>query len=751
MKYNYLLLSLGVMSFFSAKSQTDSIKTTLDEFEVTTTRVGEKSPVAHENISKEAIEVNNHGVDLPIMLDQATSVVTTSDAGAGVGYTGIRIRGSDATRVNVTVNGIPFNDAESQGVYWVNMPDISSSTNDIQIQRGIGASTTGASAFGASINLSTLSTINSNKPYGEISSSYGSFNSLKNTVKLGTGLIDGKWNFEGRLSKIASDGFIDRSSSDLRSYYLSGSYLGQKTSIQAVSFSGHEKTHQAWYGIPLSLLNNNSDSAQTYNPYDYDNEIDNYQQSHYQLHFTNKPSNKLKLNASFHYTRGKGYFEQYVGSEFNSTMYNGDYTYGKDLFSYYGLDDLIISGDTITQTNLIRRRWLDNHFYGVVYSAEYFADDFQLTLGGGANQYLGAHYGEVIWSQYASNSNIRDRYYDNDATKNDVNVYGKLNYNLNSNLNIYTDLQYRLVSYDFTGLDQGNNPLDQTAKLNFFNPKVGFNYMVNKQSSLYAFGGIGNKEPSRDDYTESTPTNRPKHENLLDIELGYRHYSENLSLTVNLYNMQYKNQLILTGELNDVGSAVRVNIPDSYRRGIEFTGAVKLMDKLTWSFNTTLSQNKIASFNKFVDNWDTYGLDEENYSNTDIAFSPSIIAGSQLIFSAINSTEIGKLDFAFISKYVGDQFIDNTSSEFAKLDEYFVHDFRINYLIKNIEISAWIRNLLNQNYISNAWVYRFNTSTSDPTIDDAYANSAGDVNQYNQIGAFNQAGINFFVGLKLRF
>jgi iron complex outermembrane receptor protein len=751
MKYNYLLLSLGVMSFFSVKSQTDSSKITLDEFEVTTIRVGEKSPVAHENISKQAIEVNNHGVDLPILLDQATSVVTTSDAGAGVGYTGIRIRGSDATRVNVTVNGIPFNDAESQGVYWVNMPDISSSANDIQIQRGIGASTTGASAFGASINLSTLSTINSNKPYGEISSSYGSFNSLKNTVKLGTGLIDEKWNFEGRLSKISSDGFIDRSSSDLRSYYLSGSYLGEKTSIQAVAFSGHEKTNQAWYGIPLSLLNNNSDSAQTYNPYDYDNEIDNYQQSHYQLHFTNKASNKLKLNASFHYTRGKGYFEQYVGSEFNSTMYNGDYTYGKDLFSYYGLDDLIISGDTITQTNLIRRRWLDNHFYGVVYSAEYNADDFQLTLGGGANQYLGAHYGEVIWSQYASNSNIRDRYYDNDATKNDVNVYGKLNYNLNSNLNIYTDLQYRLVSYDFTGLDQGNNPLDQTAKLNFFNPKVGFNYMVNKQSSLYAFGGIGNKEPSRDDYTESTPTNRPKHENLLDIELGYRHYSENLSLTVNLYNMQYKNQLILTGELNDVGSAVRVNIPDSYRRGIEFTGAVKLMDKLTWSFNTTLSQNKIASFNKFVDNWDTYGLDEENYSNTDIAFSPSIIAGSQLIFSAINSTEIGKLDFAFISKYVGDQFIDNTSSEFAKLDEYFVHDFRINYLIKNIEISAWIRNLLNQNYISNAWVYRFNTSTSDPTTYDAYANSAGGVNQYNQIGAFNQAGINFFVGLKLRF
>ncbi len=738
------------MSLFSVKSQTDSSKITLEEFEVTSIRVGEKSPIAHENISKEAIEVNNHGVDLPILLDQATSVVTTSDAGAGVGYTGIRIRGSDATRVNVTVNGIPFNDAESQGVFWVNMPDVSSSTNDIQIQRGIGASTTGASAFGASINLSTLSTINSNKPYGEISSSYGSFNSLKNTVKLGTGLIDGKWNFEGRLSKINSDGFIDRSSSDLKSYYLSGSYLGEKTSIQAVAFAGQEKTYQAWYGIPLSLLSNNSDSAQTYNPYDYDNEIDNYQQSHYQLHFTNKPSNKLKLNASFHYTRGKGYFEQYVGSEFNSTMYNGDYAYGKDLFSYYGLDDLIISGDTITQTNLIRRRWLDNHFYGVVYSAEYFADDFQFTLGGGANQYLGAHYGEVIWSQYASNSNIRDRYYDNDATKNDINVYGKLNYDVSDNLSVYGDFQYRFVSYNFIGLDQNENALDQTAKLSFVNPKMGLNYLINKQSSLYAFAGIGNKEPSRDDYTESTPTNRPQHENLLDVELGYRHYSEKLSFTVNAYNMQYENQLILTGELNDVGSAVRVNVPDSYRRGIEFTGAVKLMDKLTWSVNTTLSQNKIASFNKFVDNWDTDGLDEEKYSNTDIAFSPSIIAGSQLIFTPFNSLESGKLDFAFISKYVGEQYIDNTSSDYAKLEDYFVHDLRINYSFKKIEISTWVRNLLNQNYISNAWVYRFNTS-GDPTTYDSYANSAGAANQFNQIGAFNQAGINFFVGLKLRF
>ena len=753
MKYNYILLTVGVFGFLNTHGQTDSSKTTLDEFEVTTNRVGEKSPVAHENISKEEIEVNNHGVDLPILLDQATSVVTTSDAGAGVGYTGIRIRGSDATRVNITINGIPFNDAESQGAYWVNMPDISSSTDDIQIQRGVGASSTGASAFGASINLSTLSTINANKPYGEISNSYGSFNTLKNTIKLGTGLIDGKWNFEGRLSKVASDGFIDRASSDLNSYYLSGSYLGEKTSIQAVVFSGQEVTYQAWNGIPLSFLENNSDSGKTYNPYEYENEVDNYNQSHYQLHFTNKPNKNLKLNASLHYTRGIGYFEQYKGIGQNASL---NY-FSQESLSDYGLQDVITtSGDTISETDLIRRRWLDNHFYGIVYSAEYNADNFQFILGGGTNQYLGGHYGEVIWAQYASNGNIRHRYYDNDATKNDINIYGKLNYDLNSNFNIYVDLQQRFVSYDFIGLDENGSDLSQNAKLSFFNPKVGFNYLINTNTSLYAFAGIGNKEPSRNDYTESTPSNRPDHENLLDIEFGYRYSSEKMSFAANFYNMQYKNQLILTGELNDVGSAVRINIPNSYRRGLELSGAFKLMDKLTWKLNTTLSQNKIAEFNEFVDNWDTGGLDEVAHENTNIAFSPSIIAGSQLIFTPFKTPDNGTLDFVLVTKYVGEQFIDNTSSEFAKLDAYLVNDFRVSYSVKTkvfkeLVISSWVRNLFNKNYISNAWIYRFNT-TGDPTSYDSYANAEGSgTNSFNQIGAFNQAGINFFLGLKLRF
>jgi len=748
MKYNYLFLTIGVFGilnyqaqvniFLPTSSKTDSIKTTLDEFEVTTTRVGEKSPVAHENISKEEIEVNNHGVDLPILLDQATSVVTTSDAGAGIGYTGIRVRGSDATRVNVTINGIPFNDAESQGVFWVNMPDISSSTDDIQIQRGVGASSTGASAFGASLNLSTLSTINATKPYGEISNSYGSFNTLKNTIKLGTGLIDGKWNFEGRLSRLNSDGFIDRAYSDLNSYYLSGSYLGEKTSIQSVVFSGHEKTYQAWEGTPLQVL----DTNKTFNPYTYDNQIDNYTQTHYQLHVTNKPSKRLKLNASLHYTRGLGYYESYKEDDSLS-----DYNLNNIVYTF-PLDTLEIS-----TSDIISRKLLDNHFYGIVYSAKYNTDNFQFILGGGANQYIGTHYGEVVWAQHASNGQIRHRYYDNDAVKTDVNFFGKLNYNLNSKVSAYLDLQYRFVDYKLSGLEEGNVSVNDTINMNFFNPKVGFNYTVDKNSSLYGFAGIGNKEPNRTDITESI--NTPTHENMVDIEFGYRYNSTRVSLIANLYNMQYKNQLILTGNVNDVGSPIRINVPNSFRRGLELTAAIKINEKLNLRFNSTLSQNKIVEFTEFIDDWDLEVQVEESHENTNIAFSPSIIGGGQLIFNPFNSSNKGKLDLALVCKYVGEQYLDNTSSKFGRLDDYFVHDFRINYsiktkLFKEVVISSWVRNLLNQNYISNAWIYRFQAgsyATSDP-----YVNTEDSSNgRYNMIGAYNQAGINFFLGLKLRF
>lgn len=718
----------------------------LDEIVVLPLRIENDEPVAHENISKEDLEKNNHGVDIPVLLDQATSVVTTTDAGAGVGYTGIRVRGTDPTRINVTVNGIPLNDPESHGVWWVNMPDLASSTSDIQLQRGVGTSTNGAGAFGASINLNTLS--GRNEAYGLLSNSFGSFNTMKNTAQFGSGLIDGKWIFEGRLSNVQSDGYMDRASSDLKSYYFSSGYYGEKSLLKFVTFAGHEKTYQAWYGVPLDSLSTN----RTYNPYTYDNEIDNYQQKHYQLHYVYDINSNFKLNAAAHYTRGFGFFEQYKGANENAII---NY-WSKESLSDYGLDDIITAkGDTITETDLIRRRWLDNHFYGLVYSVEYSKNKLKAVLGGGINQYKGRHFGEVIWSEYASNGSIRHPYYDNDATKNDINIYAKANYDVTPRLNVFGDVQYRMVDYTFLGFDNNLNNITQNAKLSFFNPKAGANFRVNENQSAYAYYGIANKEPNRNDFTESTPNSRPRYETLNDVEFGYRFKSKNVFANVNVYSMDYKNQLITTGELNDVGAAVRVNVPTSYRRGVELTAGVKILNNLEWRANATFSQNKIAQFTEFIDDWDTGGQIEEIHNNTDIAFSPNLIAGSELVYSPLNSKKYGSVDVAFITKYVSDQFIDNTQSEFAKLDAYLINDARVQYtskgkLFKEIVFSGWVRNLFNEQYVSNSWVYRFKSDWG--TYGDAYGNTENEeTGMYNLIGAFPQAGLNFFVGLTLKF
>ena len=757
MKKVILLLTVftlqGIVWAQIEESQLDSLQKLkseeLEEVVVKSTRVDEKSPIAHENVSKEEIAKNNQGVDLPVLLDQQTSVVTTTDAGAGVGYTGMRIRGSDGTRINVTVNGIPLNDPESQGVWWVNMPDLASSTSDIQIQRGVGTSTNGAGAFGASININTLKS--NPKAYGIISNSIGSFNTFKNSVQFGSGLIDDKFVFDGRLSNIQSDGYIDRATSDLKSYYLSGAYIGNKSMLKAVAFSGHEKTYQAWNGVPINYIDNN----RTFNPYDYENEVDNYQQSHYQLHYVYDLNQYLKLNAALHYTRGFGYYEQYKGANYNSTL---NYGY-KESFSDYGLDDIEIDSNTvISETDLIRRRWLDNHFYGAVFSAEYTKDKLKAVVGGGINQYYGEHYGEIIWAEYASNGAKGHQYYHNDAIKNDFNTYAKATYDINNQLSIFGDFQIRMIDYTFLGYDNQLNNVDQTAKLTFINPKAGLNYNLNEQSSVYGFFGIGNKEPNRNDYTNSTPDSRPEHEQLMDIEAGYRINNDKFYANLNIFAMEYKNQLIVTGELNDVGAAIRQNVDESYRRGIELSGGVKLMKNLEWKLNATFSMNKIAQFNEFIDQYDS------NYTwinqivvenkNTNISFSPSIIAGSQIAYTAIKSDKFGALEVALITKYVGKQFIDNTSSEYAKLDAYMVNDLRIQYavkdkLFKEIIFSAWIRNLLDEKYVSNAWIYRYNGPFAFGDAYDAPDNINS--NMHNLTGLFPQAGRNFFVGLTLKF
>ncbi len=717
----------------------------MDEVVVSSTRVDDKSAMAYSNVNKEQITEQNLGQDLPYLLNQQTSVVTTSDAGTGVGYTGIRIRGSDATRVNVTINGIPVNDAESQGTYWVDLPDIASSIDNIQIQRGVGTSTNGAGAFGGSLNIQTTKL--NPKPYGEVNSSYGSFNTFKNTVNVGSGLINDKFAFDARLSKINSDGFIDRATSDLKSYYLSGAYYGKKTIIKFITFSGVEETYLAWNGVPESRLNGDvqgmkdyitrnylddedaanllNSNSRTYNMFTYKNQVDHYKQDYYQLHFSHEFNRNWNTNIALHYTKGKGYYEEYRKA---------------DAFSNYGLDNVIMGTDTITSTNLVRRRWLNNDFYGTVFSLNYTNNkQFSATLGGAWNQYRGLHYGEIIWAQHASNSVLHNNYYNDTANKTDFNVFIKANYKIGESLYLIADLQYRTVDYSFLGFNSNLKNVEQNAALHFFNPKFGVNYNMSDKSSVYASYSIGNKEPGRDDYTQSTPQSRPLAEKLRDIEIGYKRKGKVMMIGFNFYAMKYDNQLVLTGKVNDVGAYNRTNVANSYRQGIEGEIGLRIVKQLMWNMNATWSQNKVEHFEEYMDEYDELGnitgQRQNSYTLTNIAFSPNFVAGSTFIFEPIKN-----LKFSFISKYVGEQFLDNTSNESRKLKPYFVNDFRINYsiktkLIREIGFIVAVNNLFSEKYESNGYTYSY-VNNGKPVTENFY---------------FPQAGINFMAGLVLKF
>lgn len=729
-----MLLSLfWVPSLVMAQTPTDSIqiKKQLDEVNVNALRASEKTPMTFTNLSEEEIDQQNLGQDLPYLLSTMPSVVTTSDAGAGVGYTGFRVRGSDPTRVNVTINGIPLNDSESQGVWWVNMPDFASSIENIQIQRGVGSSTNGASAFGATINLKTdgLNT----KAYALSNNTVGSFKTLKNNVEFGTGLLNGKFTFDGRLSRITSDGYIDRATSDLKSFYLSGAYYGSDEVLKGIVFSGKERTYQAWNGVPLNYLEN--DSLRTFNSYTYENEVDNYGQTHYQLHYTKQLNSNSNYNLSFHYTKGAGYYEQYKASE---------------SFSDYGFSEIIIQDDTINETDLIRRKWLDNDFYGTVFSYNTSIDNMDLTFGGAWNTYTGKHYGEVIWAQYASDSELGHIYYDNDATKDDFNVYTKLNYQYNDKLSLYADLQRRTIDYTFIGFDQEGNNVEQSADFDFFNPKFGVFYQVNQNRSAYASFAVANKEPNRNDFVESSPDSRPQHETLFDTELGYKINGNKLQFGINAYYMVYENQLVLTGQINDVGAYTRTNIDYSERKGIEVEAAYVISEKLKWVGNATFSENKIANFTEYVDNWDTWGQETIHYEDTDISFSPDLIWASTFSYELNDH-----LNAQFISKYVGDQYIDNTSSQERMLEAYLVHNARLSVNInskvfKTAKITFQANNLLEEKYSNNAWIYRFISDGYDPRPDDPYVN-ANSEGGYDMAGYFPQAGRNYLLGISLGF
>ena len=523
-----------------------------DEVIVKATRASENSATTYKNLSRGEIAKNNQGQDLPYLLNQTPSVVVSSDAGAGIGYTGIRIRGSDATRINVTLNGIPLNDAESQGSFFVNIPDFASSVDNIQVQRGVGTSTNGAGAFGGSLNIQT--TTRQDSAYAELNNTYGSFDTWKHTINVGTGLINNRFTFDGRLSKISSDGYIDRASSDLKSYFLTGAFYGKKDLLRVNVFSGKERTYQAWNGVPESMLNVN----RRYNSFTYEDQTDNYQQDHYQLLYTHSFSDKFSFNTALHYTYGRGYYEEFQED---------------DDLEGYSIDPYVVADSIFTTSDLIRRRWLDNDFYGFTYSLNYKpAEQLDFTLGGAYNEYDGSHFGEVVWAEVpytnvGETNSSKKRYYSDDAFKTDFNTYLRANYQLN-NFNFFADLQYRRIGYSFLGFDRNLRNVQQKADLNFFNPKFGLTYSINNNSSIYASFAVANKEPNRDDYTESSPESRPEPENLKNIEAGYRIRGEKYQAGVNIYGMFYNDQLILTGQINDVGGYTRRNVPDSYRMGI---------------------------------------------------------------------------------------------------------------------------------------------------------------------------------------
>ena len=714
-----------------ALSQQDSviIKKELEEVNVNALRANKETPVAYTNINKLEIEENNLGQDLPYIISLTPSLVTTSDAGAGIGYTSFRIRGSDPTRINVTINGIPLNDSESQGVWWVNMPDFSSSIENIQIQRGVGTSTNGSSAFGASINLKTDKF--KVKPYVLTNNTAGSFSTMKNNIEFGSGLINNKFAFDARLSKIKSDGYIDRATSDLQSLYLQAGYFSNNSVLKGIIFTGKERTYQAWNGVPLNYL----DTNRTYNIYTYENEVDNYQQTHYQLHYNKQISDKTTVNLSTHYTHGEGYYEQEKMDE---------------QFIDYGLNNLIIGQDTITTTDLVRRKWLNNDFGGIVFSIHQKLNNLNLILGGGMNKYSGQHYGNIIWSKYASNGIYDYQYYWNKGEKYDRNLYAKGDYRLNSKTNIMIDLQQRRIMYLFEGYDEEGITTEQEVTLDFFNPKFGIFHNLNSTQAIYASFAVGNKEPNRNDYVESTPTSRPIHETLYDTEIGYKHSGEKIYLGFNLYHMNYKNQLVLTGQINDVGAYTRKNIDESFRQGLEMETSYKFNDKITFNGNITLSENKIEQFTEYIDNWDTWGQETVIHENTDLAFSPKIIWASKLDYQLNKSTSIN-----FISKYVGEQFIDNTSSEDRKLNDYLVNHLQITYLWKNkifrtSKIKFRINNILNNEYVSNAWVYRFISDQWDPRDSDPYVNKDSE-RGYNMAGYFPEATRNYLLSLTLGF
>lgn len=729
-RYFFCAVGLTFLSSLSALAQTtesqkttnDSIKNTeevLDELIIQSVRAKDNTPMTFSKINKKDVENRNLGQDIPVLLNFMPSVVSTSDAGNGVGYTGLRVRGSDATRINVTINGIPYNDSESHGSFWVNMPDFVSSVENMQLQRGVGSSTNGSGAFGGSLNL--LTDGYAYQPEGEISNSFGSFNTRKHTVKFSTGLIDNRFELTGRLSDMHSDGYIDRASSRLKSYFLQGTYVEGQTLIKMLAFGGDQKTYQAWNGIEESDIQKYGrrfNTAGVYYDEDgnmrfYDNETDNYKQNHYQLHWHQKWSDYWQSSLAFHYTDGYGYYENYKTDE--------DVT-------EYGLTPVNVGGELIEESDIIRRKFLENDFYGFTFSTNYNKDNLDVIIGGAVNQYKGDHFGDILWTRAPLDYQYKQQYYFDQSTKNDANVFAKATYTIDNAWVLYGDLQWRNVGYEANGQDTGL--VDDN--FSFFNPKAGVTYLHNDHNTFYVSYARANREPNRNDYESGNP----KPETMDDIELGWKYSQDNLQLNINGYYMYYTNQLVLTGALNDVGAAIRENSGKSYRAGIEIDAQYRLHKKWLWQPNLALSQNKNLDYRAEFDG------NIQDYGDTNISFSPNMIAGNAITFLPTSDWSI-----SLLTKFVGKQYMGNTDSEASQLDAYTTTDFVASYRLplqkwfKEARLDLMVNNIFDTEYISNGYYYTYDDDWSNP----------GQIATIEGAGYYPQATLNFLVGLTLKF
>ncbi len=712
----------------------------LDEVEVIATRATKTTPVAFTNITKQEIRKRNYGQDIPYLLSMTPSVITTSDAGTGIGYTSLRVRGTDASRINITANGIPMNDAESHQVFWVNIGDFASSLKDMQVQRGVGTSTNGAGAFGASVNMQT-GELNM-QPYVRVDASAGSYGTHKETLHIGTGLLHNHWAFDARLSNINTDGYIDRASVALNSYYLQGGWYGDGTSVKLIAFGGKEKTYHAWnyaskdewaeYGRSYNSCGYMFTDAQGKDHY-YEDQTDNYVQKNFQLLFNHDFNGQLNLNAALHYTKGDGYYQEYKR---NRTL------------TEYGLEPFYVGDELVKKSDLVRKKAMDNGFGGGVLALTYKGSIVNATLGGGFNRYDGDHFGRIIWMKnYVGDLDVDKDYYFNNATKDDGNVYLKADFAIARGLNTYADLQYRHISYKIKG--EGDNydwfgrgamqDLNINEQFDFFNPKFGLNWQINPSHRLFASFSVANKEPTRNNYTDGKFNMHPKSERLYDWELGYNYANSWLNVGANLYYMKYKDQLILTGELNEIGEALAANVPDSYRAGLELTAGVKF-GGFTWDANATLSRNRIQDFTETLyeneDNMaDTWVI---NHGDTHIAFSPSFIFNNRFAYSYKG------FEAALQSQYVSRQYMSNADVKDHLMDAYFVSNLDLSYTfkmrgVKSMTIGATVYNLFNEEYENNGYA------------GSGFYYDNGEKVRYNYAGYAAQAGTNFLAHISLSF